>query len=801
MSEIIDSIEQDGVQYTLRDSDARTQINSIQNAINDTNKNVEILQQSIDNIDGIIASKIDSKTAELDRNITSLKQSNDADIEDLQEHKIKSGTSEELGHVKIISEDKETYTNDETFSAQKILDLPVKSHASTTTEYGIGNETQYGHVKLSKNYNYEAQDIGLSLLGAKELHKELSDKIVGTMTIPEPVDGKIIQYLGEDTSTFKKGYFYIGRKRYEEVVWELLFNGEGGGGEGASYLIDLRDVNLSSDIEDNSYLGYNKNENRWENKTFTNNDKSLTNLEDVKITSVAEGQVLTYNNSTKMWENKTPAAQDSIQFSKMPAPSEDYVNKIVQYIGTDDSYHTGYFYQCLKNKYSGRYYWDQISVSANVSKSRGYQCVEKTYSNAEGDRTYTSTEFQFALGRLNKISSDNVFMIGNGYGDYRSNSFSITWQGDIESSYGNINNYFSDEHKIGTWIDGSELYRCVSRTQPENSIIIEEKAVNYHNYNIYTYIKIIPEKENSIGIINPCENGIFIFRDKMFDKYYSDAFDGMTIYRFTPSFLLYYNQLERYTFSGEEIESYKIKKEIFIENVTDITFFSFNAIDFEYFKISNIEISLFKNENNNFNTYIGSLDLSNYNYSINSFNDLDINAKYKAILEIIPEDNWLDIDNSLLIDRFYFGFIRKNKISDIFYEVYFNAEVELEPDADFSKESYCVDLGSMYSGNIEYNGNIITIHSEANTDDISINITLKGVHTIKFSRDISCYIKDAHDDYVRPTNWDESWTYEEDEELWDGYFQGGYYLVEFTDDVNRFNIGDISYEDLRMIID
>ena len=58
-------------------------------------------------------------------------------------------------------------------------------------------------------------------------------------------------------------------------------------------------------------------------------------------------------------DSKTP------QYSTMPTASADYVNKVVQYIGTTGTYINGYFYKCVNN--SGTYSWVNQEVQAPAS--------------------------------------------------------------------------------------------------------------------------------------------------------------------------------------------------------------------------------------------------------------------------------------------------------------------------------------------------------------------------------------------------------------------------------------------------
>ena len=77
-----------------------------------------------------------------------------------------------------------------------------------------------------------------------------------------------------------------------------------GGGSGA--LSDLSDVAISS-VSDGQVLKYDSATQKWKNGTGgSGGASSLSDLDDVSLSSVTNGQVLSYDSTAQKWENTTP---------------------------------------------------------------------------------------------------------------------------------------------------------------------------------------------------------------------------------------------------------------------------------------------------------------------------------------------------------------------------------------------------------------------------------------------------------------------------------------------------------------
>ena len=60
------------------------------------------------------------------------------------------------------------------------------------------------------------------------------------------------------------------------------------------------------------------------------------------------------------------------QFTSLPEPSQDYLERVIQYIGEDTSeYTSGYFYECVLE--NNQYIWKQKNVSPGGGSDYHYK--------------------------------------------------------------------------------------------------------------------------------------------------------------------------------------------------------------------------------------------------------------------------------------------------------------------------------------------------------------------------------------------------------------------------------------------
>lgn len=99
------------------------------------------------------------------------------------------------------------------------------------------------------------------------------------------------------------------------------------------------------------------------------------------------------NGEAKTWEDITPnggggSTSEKIQYDKLPQPSAQYVNKIVQYVGDNDlgSEKTGHWYKCKAvNAEEGRFQWVDQDVQI-----KDYEISTGGWSSAEGKMMFAS---------------------------------------------------------------------------------------------------------------------------------------------------------------------------------------------------------------------------------------------------------------------------------------------------------------------------------------------------------------------------------------------------------------------------
>ena len=91
---------------------------------------------------------------------------------------------------------------------------------------------------------------------------------------------------------------------------------------------------------------------------------SVSELTDVELTDLADGQILKWDATAHKWVNADGETSDSIQVSTMPTAGEEYLGAVVQFIGaTDSTYTHNYFYECVSDgEATPTYSWEQTNV-------------------------------------------------------------------------------------------------------------------------------------------------------------------------------------------------------------------------------------------------------------------------------------------------------------------------------------------------------------------------------------------------------------------------------------------------------
>ena len=201
-----------------------------------------------------------------------------------------------------------------------------------------------------------------------------------TMPVPSSSnEGQILQYIGNTTSTYTKGYFYEcindgGAYKWVEKLVQDSYTKE-----------QIGDLN---DLPDNT-------KNVIENIGVIK--LSLDQLQGSILSALAE-------------------KEDIFRYNILPNANADIVNAIVQYIGaTNANYTNGYYYQCVEFPIgSGTYIWVQKNVQPNNGGGGGEGVVDGYY-NPVNQLFYEDSAF------LNPIAGEDntIYVDLNTNGLYR----------------------------------------------------------------------------------------------------------------------------------------------------------------------------------------------------------------------------------------------------------------------------------------------------------------------------------------------------------------------------------------------
>lgn len=214
--------------------------------------------------------------------------------------------------------------------------------------------------------------------------------------------GAIYLYTGSTTGSYTHGYFYecVSDGAVSPTYSWSVING------GASSLSQLTDVNLTN-LQDGQILKYNGTSGKFENTEDAGGQTiqyetlptaSADNLGDIVwYTGATAGGLVngyTYkcvsdgeNPATYSWVAIPTQDCPNPQVSSLPTASASLVGTIYQFIGTTTvDYTNGYFYECVESsETAGTYLWTQKHVDDGVPSGGTTGQVLQKASDADGD--------------------------------------------------------------------------------------------------------------------------------------------------------------------------------------------------------------------------------------------------------------------------------------------------------------------------------------------------------------------------------------------------------------------------------
>ena len=170
-------------------------------------------------------------------------------------------------------------------------------------------------------------------------------------------------------------------------------------------------------------------------------DKKLSELKDVKITDVSNGQGLRWDSSLNKWVNGSVSSD--IQVNTIPQASQDLLNAIVQYVGvTTQDYTNGYFYKCVYK--DGNYVWQNQPVQKGNGKAEDTEFDDTNSQigkqNVQEALDYVIEKKQDADDKMKPIDMDDV----------------VT---PLPVSLAERYKYTTTERVIGAWLNQKPLYQ------------------------------------------------------------------------------------------------------------------------------------------------------------------------------------------------------------------------------------------------------------------------------------------------------------------------------------------------------
>lgn len=284
--------------------------------------------------------------------------------------------------------------------------------------------------------------------------------------------GKIVQYIGPTTETYTNGYFYIGEPD------SVQYSAYSSNSNLTVTVIDeaklLRFLKLWGRNGSNSqsfiyYYNTSSSSYYWirEPNTGSSSDLSFYGLSYSGTPEVNDQIIINFAFSSYHWTQcdvqptvNINNVQEKIQYSEMPTASEDYVTKVIQYVGnTTETYTQGCFYVCVSDgAATPTYSWnliDQVPDNAILNVGTGVNTLVNQYAGSGSDvATLISGTGNTVVGYSNvktstasDLNSVTIFGSGNeantnsttfGKGNFSSQSSVIIGEGNTGNSVGSI---------------------------------------------------------------------------------------------------------------------------------------------------------------------------------------------------------------------------------------------------------------------------------------------------------------------------------------------------------------------------
>ena len=251
-------------------------------------------------------------------------------------------------------------------SASKLSLSDIDSELSDTSVYPVQNKV----IAL------EIEHLQGSLLD-----KEDRFRFSTLPTASSSNEGKIVQYIGNNTASFTNGYYYqcieTSADVYEWVQKNVQPNNGGGGGDGV--------VDGYYNSADQLF---------YEDSAFLN---PIAGEDNTIYVDLNTNGLYRYDGAIFV---KVSSSAESIQVDTMPTASAEELDKIYQFIGTTGTYTNGYFYKCVYDSQTTTYDWEEVRTQDSYLKN-------ETYSKDEiGDLTNLPDNTQDVVENISDLNTN-----------------------------------------------------------------------------------------------------------------------------------------------------------------------------------------------------------------------------------------------------------------------------------------------------------------------------------------------------------------------------------------------------------
>lgn len=353
---------------------------------------------------------------------------------------LKNGNTIEFSVADLVSGLQSEITSNNKLSADLVDDTSTTNKFTNATEKATWNaksDFSGNYTDLTNKPNLDIYDVKVKTNDSNNYFNFNTEEL-GTYIL-NTTSANFYYIIGENRTSYPGGHIFLlkyikkaSEATQNEKIGIIIFMTNGTNADkGQLYLGDMLFSNNQIYYSNTSAIGGMMASLRM----ITNMGQNIDGKK-VFTTTPQLSSYSTPSNNTDLVAKKyvdDQVATKTIQYSTMPTASNDYLDKIVQFIGTTDSTYTnGYFYKCVSDGESTpTYSWEQIDIQAPpkafyLGNATDYTAQNPlNVSNLEVGlycfNVSSTSDIIYVSGKVNNIDFTGTLDVGTNDSTYSSN--------------------------------------------------------------------------------------------------------------------------------------------------------------------------------------------------------------------------------------------------------------------------------------------------------------------------------------------------------------------------------------------